>query len=183
MTDLAPLTFMVSKVVLANLAKRSAPINLRPTEYARRLFDAGYTARIAAERGEETGDRALDRQVRDVFLLADCEPDYIADAIGLPVERVQKILDGWRQVARDLRDAPATVEAPAATVASPLPPPAAKKTRKDSYPPDQVETIRSMWADGREVREIAAAIGRTEGALSVWASKHRDVCPSRRGGE
>lgn len=179
--ETVPLTISVSKIVAANLARRAAPMNIRPSEYARRLFEAAYAARIAQERGEDCGDPALERQVRDVFLLADCEPDFIAEALGLPVERVRRILDGWRQVAIEPRTPPAANPAAAAGVtATPPPPPAIRKVRSDGYTTEQVSVIAAMWREGKEVKDIAAAIGRPAPGLSNWAGRHRDICPKRR---
>lgn len=102
MQPLQQISFMVPALVAKNLAKRAAPLNIRPTEYAKRLFEAAYFVRCLAEKGEAAEDVELDRQVRQVFLLADCEPEYIAETIGMPVERAQRILDGWRQAAQEL---------------------------------------------------------------------------------
>ncbi|TIS20440.1 MAG: hypothetical protein E5X07_25315, partial [Mesorhizobium sp.] len=68
--NLQQISFAVPAIVFTNLAKRAAPLNIRPAEYARRLFEAAYAARIAGERGQQTEDGALDTQVRQVFLLA-----------------------------------------------------------------------------------------------------------------
>jgi hypothetical protein len=176
-TQMQTISFSVTPLVAANLAKRAAPLNIRTSEYARRLFDAAYHARVLQERGEPAMDAELDEQVRKVFLLADCEPEFIAEAIGLPLPRVQTILDGWRTVAREIADGTRPAAAPApSTPPSPASPPAAP-AQGGGYP---VETIRTLWAEGKGVREIAGAIGKTEGAMSVWASKNRDVCPKRR---
>lgn len=166
--QLQQISFAIPAKVYDNLKKRSGPLNIKVTEYARRLFEAAFAARVADERGQSSGDTALDNQVRQVFLLADCEPEYIADALHMPQERVSKILAGWRQVARE-DDAKA------------VPPPARQGEETPAgaagYPTD---LIAKLWAEGRPLREIANAIGKTEGALSVWAVKHRDICPSRR---
>lgn len=183
--ETVPLTISVSKIVAANLARRAAPMNIRASEYARRLFEVGYLARIAQERGEETGDHDLDRQVRNVFLLADCEPEFIAETLGLPVVRVCRIVEGWRSVASELldgsRDAPAMAAAPIPT------PPAAiakagRKPGPKGYTDDEIGVIRTMWREGRQVKEIAETLGKSAAGLQQWACKHRDVCPLRREG-
>ncbi len=121
--QLTQISFSVPAIVVQNLIKRSGPLNIRASEYARRLFEAAYSARIAQERGGESGDPELDRAVRDVFLLADCEPEYIAEAISAPVEWVQKILEGWRRTAGGmLQTRPPAKPAPE-TPAQPVPPP------------------------------------------------------------
>lgn len=182
MSGLQQISFSVPATTYAALQKRAMPMNLRPAEYARRLFEAAWAARVMAEKGEASGDRDLDRQVRQVFLLADCEPEFIAEALGLPRPTVAKILAGWRQVAGEIAagggnasvgSRQTAVEVKALPAALPAP----EKTQKvGGYP---VETIRAMWAEGRSTKEIAAAIGRTEGALSMWMTKNRDVCPKR----
>lgn len=173
--NLQQISFGVPAVVFHNLAKRAAPLNIRPVEYARRLFEAAYAVRVAGERGQETEDGALDHQVRQVFLLADCEPEFIAEALKLPIERVKRMLEGWRQVAREL------VDPKAETKVAPMPsgqtediPPA---VAAGGYDP---AVIGKLWADGVGCKEIAAAIGKTVGGLSQWVLKHRDVCPARR---
>lgn len=179
--DLVQISFSVPRTVATNVAKRAEPLNIRLSEYARRLFEAAYAARVAQERGESSGDRSLDRQVRDVFLLADCEPEFVADALGMPVIRVRRILDGWRQaVAEALPTPAATPEPTVVAAATRLPPPIARKVRSDGYSADQIAVIRAMWREGKEVKDIAAAIGRPAPGLSNWASRHRDICPKRR---
>lgn len=179
--SLESITFAVSSLVYRNVVKRCQPLNIRPSEYARRLFEAAYAARVAGERGEESGDAALDAQVRQVFLLADCEPEFIAETIGLPLERVTRILDGWRRAARDVveecerppAEEPATVDGERTTGRF-----ADRATA--AWPADMIATIADMWAAGRNCTEIGKAIGKTAGNLSVWMSKNRDLCPKRR---
>lgn len=175
--NLQQISFSVPAIVMQNLTKRAGPLNIRPAEYARRLFDAAYAARIAGERGQETEDSDLDRAVRDVFLLADCEPDYIAQALGLPQERVTRILEGWRLAAKQLAEPAPAPAAPAsqppAVETKPAPPPGS------GYP---VDVIVPMWSEGKSLNEIAAAIGKTPAALGFWLKSHRDICPKRRGG-
>lgn len=182
--------FNVDHRIHAALSKRAATMNVRPGEYARRLFEAAWLARVSGERGQSSGDVALDNQVRQVFLLADCEPEFIAEAIGIPAARAANIIAGWRThfagetvQARETPDgagAAAGQEGASSAAAPPIPAsPPARETLVGGYP---VETIRRMWAEGATTKVIARAIGKTEGALSMWASKHRDVCPSRKAG-
>lgn len=43
------ISFNVSGLVFSNLAKRSVPLNIRPAEYARRLFEAAYAGSASFE--------------------------------------------------------------------------------------------------------------------------------------
>lgn len=191
-----PISFSVDGRVYANLEKRAAPMGLRPAEYARRLFEAAYLARVAGERGEAFDDAALDRQVRLTFLLADCEPDFIAEAIGMPRERARAIVEGWRTVAGEiaaqpllalpaptgLAEAPGTMEPPA--VPADQAGAAAPSRKRDprsvkAWPDEMVATMRAMWAEGRTMKEIGAAVGKTAENVSVFASKNRDMFPRR----
>jgi len=223
------ISFAVEERVFKGLQARAVKMNLRAAQYAQRLFEAAYFVRVVQERGETAEDVALDRQVRQVFMLADCEAEFIAEAVGIPAARAEKILSGWRtyfagEGSSASRGAPAAAQpappagrptpadglaaygkdvqarerpdaakaegaaAGAKTAAAPvrssasraeglapcIPPPV---TAAGGYP---VERIREMWAAGKSVKNIAEAIGKTEGAMSVWAFKHRDVCPMRR---
>lgn len=178
---LKPLSFSVHPKVYDNLARRAAVLNIRPAEYARRLFEAAYAVRCAHEKGERHEDRELDGQVRLVFLMADCEGEFIAEALGLRDATVARILDGWRIVGGEIERPVAAVPPPAPSAPAPSVSEAPRKDPRSSaaYPPEMVETIRAMWAQGRTGKDIAAAIGKAEGALSMWMSKNRDVCPKR----
>jgi hypothetical protein len=188
--NIQQISFAIPGVQFEALRKRAGVLNIRPAEYAKRLFDAAYFVRVMNEKGEPVEDAELDRQVRQVFLLADCEPEYIAEAIGMPVKRAQRILDGWRQAARDLVDPAPRVtgpeKAPVMVISDPLPPPSpgagtARDPRSErAWPAAMVETVRVMWAEGRPATEIAAVIGKKRGAIEMWVSKNRDVCPKRR---
>lgn len=173
---LTQISFSVPSIVAQNLVKRAGPLNIRATEYARRLFEAAYSARIAQERGETTADAVLDRAVRDVFLLADCEPEYIAEAISAPVEWVRKILEGWRRTAGGMAQARPPAKPAPETPAQPVPPPAGSK----AWPPETVEKATALWAEGKTCSEIGAAIGKKEGAVSVFMSKNRSLFPKRK---
>lgn len=174
--QLTQISFSVPAIVVQNLIKRSGPLNIRASEYARRLFEAAYSVRVAQERGGESGDPELDRAVRDVFLLADCEPEYIAEAIGAPVEWVRKILEGWRRTAGELAHARPPEKPKPETPAQPVPPPAGSK----AWPPETAEKAAALWAEGRTCSEIGAAIGKKEGAVSMFMSKNRSLFPKRR---
>lgn len=171
--------FSVPALVHTNLAKRANFLNIRPAEYARRLFEAAYASRIADERGTSSEDAALDNQVRQVFLLADCEPPHIAETLGMPEARVTRILDGWRTIASDMKAPAPTKSEPEAEVVPVQNKLDESAARAGGYPADQVETIIRMWAANEPIGKIATAIGRTEKAVSIWASRNRDVCPVR----
>jgi hypothetical protein len=225
------------------IAQRAEAMGHKPSRYIGMLVDAAYLARVQREKGVEPEDRALDSACQRVFLLADCEPEFIAQATGLQPALVERILDGWRRIGEQTADRPAppkpepgnavdkTVRvapgagshgglsvndkatialmwgqgASAAAIGAeigldadqvrafarqhrdlcPARDNPAEKTKpaavgggrpEGGYP---VETIRRMWAEGKPSKEIAAAIGKTRGALEMWASKHRDVCPHR----
>ena len=153
------------------IADRAAAMGHKPSRYIGMLVDAAYLARVQREKGVDPDDRELDLQVQRVFLLADCEPAFFAEATGIPEGRVAKIIEGWRTIGAELIERPAQPE-PAEPAA-----PVRGEGADDGYP---VDTIRQMWADGKPGKEIAKAIGKSEGAFSMWTSKHRDVCPKRR---
>lgn len=67
--------------------------------YANLLFEAAFAARIGQERSAAPLDRELDEQVKLVFCMAGTAPvAAIATALGVPGERVARILDGWKEV-------------------------------------------------------------------------------------
>ncbi|MER8380693.1 hypothetical protein [Mesorhizobium sp. M1399] len=172
------ISFAVPAIVFNNLAKRAAPLNIRPTEYARRLFEAAYAARVAGERGQQTEDAALDTQVRQVFLLADCEPEFIAEALKLPIERVKRMLEGWRQVARELAapvEATPAVEQPGAELAE-----IKIEARTGAMDAAEIADIRNLWREGKSIPAIAVALGRTTRSVDNWIQRHRHVCPVRK---
>lgn len=180
----APVSLAIPVPMYAALVKRAAPLNIRPSEYAHRLLNAAWAARVSDERGEESGDAALDRQVKQTFLLADCEPEFIANALGIPQARVERILDGWRtELGRTERAAPSANATPAAVdqaAGSVVDQGTVRKVGRPSGSTDYpVETIRALWREGRSTRDIAEMIGKTEKALANWAHKNRDVCPAR----
>lgn len=167
-------SFGVQPAVYAGLEQRGRTMGLAPGKYAQRLFEAAYAARCLAERGEESGDAALDRHVRQVFLLADCEPEFIADALAMPQARVERILAGWKRhfSTASATDPTRTVDGnrrptgPKPTEnavtspggESPAPPPCPFRARKEEYAldrPGPVETESPMGrgqADRRDRR-------------------------------
>lgn len=196
--QVAPISFSIPAKQYEVLRTRAAILNIRPAEYARRLFDAAYYVRCVAEKGGQAEDIDLDRQVRQVFLLADCEPDYIADAIGMPVERVTRILEGWRQAAKELLAGknragnakppqpeqprgPAVVSAPAESVSGAISAPHQRDPRSvAAWPDETIEQVRRLWAEGLSIAEIAERIGKTRKAVEQFAYRFRHICPSRR---
>ena len=187
------ISFAVDDRIYVNLEKRAAPMGLRPAEYARRLFEAAYLARVAAERGEAFDDAQLDRQVRQTFLLADCEPAFIAEAVGCTAARAERIVAGWRtyfEVSRDAapalalpapeerRDAPDAGVVDRAGEAGSGPRPRDPRSVK-AWPDEMVARMQVLWAEGRTCKEIGAAVGKTAGNVSVFTSKNRDMFPRR----
>lgn len=181
--QLTQISFAVPAIVVENITKRAGPLNIRASEYARRLFEAAYAARIAQERGGESGDTALDRAVRDVFLLADCEPEYIADAIGAPVEWVARILEGWRRIAGELTGTPPAGKPKPSASAPPTPPPARAtgSTVIGRLSAEEVRIVRILWREGKSIPEIADVLGCDRKRVQNFATRNRNVCPSRRG--
>ncbi len=196
MNQFTQISFSVPAIVAQNLSRRAAPLNIRPTEYARRLFEAAYAARISAERGTPSDDVVLDQQVRQVFLLADCEPDYIAEALGLPAERVTRILEGWRRAAQEIVSGrsdggafsevkgAARLENAAGVEPSPsVPPPALKngKAVTGTLKPAEIDVVRNLWREGKSAPAIAAVLGCDKRRIQNFATRNRDICPTRRG--
>lgn len=188
-----PISFSITAPQYEALAKRAGVLNIRPAEYAKRLFDAAYFVRCRAEKGEAVFDQELDCQVRQVFLLADCEPEYIAQAIGMLIERVQRILAAWRGAAKNMASDGGAVAAvtgkaqlAGADSAEPSPsvPPAPSGERNPrsikAWPTEVVERAAALWADGKTAVEIAEAIGKKRGAVEMFASKNRDIFPKRK---
>ena len=208
---------VVERHVYEALKARSAVMNMKPADFARRLFEAAWSARGGQEAGIQAADMDLGLQIRLVFALSgDGDIPGIARATKLPERLVRDILAGFRQVAEERREAreagavvvraggeaPPSVSGFARAGAShgsrpSFGPPlegvedrseaaagdaeARKGARGQRYSAEEIETVRTMWAAGATIREIAAAIGRTSRTLEVWAGNHRDVCPRRRG--
>jgi len=190
----------------AAIQQRAKTMGKTMSHYVRLLVDGAYAARIAGERDGTSGDAELDRQVKQVFLLADCEPEFIAQALGMEQGRVERILEGWKTVAGEkpraalpLPDASRGVSppdggGPSGGASNDRRPPvggsaspsavtgggtAVDGGRKNAWSPEHVEIVRRMWADGQSVKAIAAAVGRDHWAVQKWAETHRDVCPAR----
>lgn len=166
------------------LEKRAHAMGVKPSEYARQLYEAAFSARIADERGEESGDAMLDRMVKQTFLLAECEPDFIAKVIGASEEWVKAILDGWRAYAKDPAKATGGKSAP--VVAAPSPQAVAMgeasgAAKRKPYSDADILTIRRMWAEGAGTEDIAVALGRPHEGVKTWVYSHPGICPSRRG--
>lgn len=94
--DKRQINFTVSDKVYNNIVARARARGMAVGAFTKMLFEAAYSARIGREKGNPTTDAELDDQVRAVFLLAgEIEPKAIADAIGLPVSLVERIIAGW----------------------------------------------------------------------------------------
>lgn len=173
-----PVTFTVEKFVHDNVERRARALGLKTSDYFRRLFEAAYAARIGHEKQLPVDDADLDRQVRAVMCLAgDFSSVAIAKALGLPESLVDRALKGFRMVAVEpTRAAPVETAVVAQDDEGQAAP---KASRRGAYSPEEVETIRRMWAEGATIRTIAAAIGRKEKTVGMWTVNHRDVCPKR----
>lgn len=94
-----PLTIQLAPAAYKRLLAAAKTHGYRPSGFAQLLFNAAYAARIGMERGEPADDAELDEQVRLVFALAgQADADAIARAIGIPADRVNRILDGFLHV-------------------------------------------------------------------------------------
>lgn len=172
-TARTPITFTVETLLFTNMQRRAQAMGLKTVDYARRLFEAAYAARIGREKQHPVTDAELDVQVRIIMcLVGEFDPRAIAKATGLSEGLVENVLRGFRQVA---------AEPPAAPKPLPQSEPAQKAGARAGYSHAEIETIRAMWADGKSIADIAKAVGRPAQGLSVWAGKHRDICPKRRG--
>lgn len=175
-TNTVPVSLNLDRRMFTGIEKRAGELNTRPSEYVRQLLEAAYAARIGFERGEESFDQDLDRQVRQVFLIAECEPEFIAATVGIPEDRVKRIIAAWRKAGPDI-DRPR----PAAPVLAPAPAaPVLLGGGRLGWSAEHVETTRRMWAEGKTAAEIGRAVGRQSGSVHMWSSKNRDICPKRR---
>jgi hypothetical protein len=177
------LTIPVSPKVYSALRERADRHELKPWQYAQRLFDAAWLARVTAERGEEQPDAELDAQVKQVFLLADCDAGDVAAQLGIPEARVARILEGWRQSAAQIA-AGEIIAPPAARQEASQAPTKGEEGYRDprsekAWPAASIETARRMWAEGKAGSAIAAALGKTTGSVSVFITKNRALFPYR----
>jgi len=84
---------------LADAAKKRG---YSTTGFANLLFDAAFAARVGQERGLPATDIELDEQVRLVFSLSGrASVTGISKATGIEPDLVEKILDGWCEVAAE----------------------------------------------------------------------------------
>ena len=85
---------------------RDAGYGDKVSVYAKLLFEAAFAARIGQERQAAPMDRELDAQVSLVFRLAGLPVAAIAQGIGIPVERVKRILEGFERYFKSGAKAP-----------------------------------------------------------------------------
>ncbi len=163
MTD-GPLT-----IALPTDANLAADLRHYATERGAELADialqmllAGWKARQWLDREQLDDGDELDRHVRLVLLLGDCEPEFIAAATGVPQQLVERVLAGW-----------------SSACSAPKPEPE-KRRSLSRWTEAERARLAEMWAAGTEVKEIAVALGRSPQALGVYASANRDICPHRR---
>ncbi len=196
-----PITIMVEPAVATQMERRAATMSLSVQDYAGRLMAAGYAARVGIERGMPSTDAELDAAVRAVFALAgDANTRTIAKVTGLAKSLVENILRGFKTVAAERQAAALAAcrepEEAAPVQAAPDPVAAKPESRKAgkaegrasvgkrnarSYTPQEIEIIRKRYFAGDRIRVIAAALGRTRGALDQFLSTHRDEFPRRQG--
>ena len=160
-----PITVHVTEKVYANIAQRAQVMGRTPSAYAGLLFDAAYAARVLRERGEKPDDRELDLMVVTVFALADCEPEFIAEATGFSQTLVEKVLKGFSIVAREQDKATAPAPDKAETAIA--------------WTAERRAELGALWAEGLTAAVIAERMGTTAGAIYQFAAENRDVCPKR----
>ena len=152
------------------IARRATAMGHKVSAYLQMLIEAAYAARVDRERKVPGTDAELDDAVRAVFCLAgEFETAAIAKVTGFSEPLIDKILRGLKLVAAE--------PSPPAAADPPIP-----KTAK-GYDTATVAKIAEMWATGASVVSIAKAIGRPVPGLHQWVTKHRDICPARRGGK
>lgn len=79
------------------LQARARRAGYSTTGYGQLLFDAAFAARIGQEREGAPVDGELDEQIRLVFCMAgQANTHAIAKATGIPEQRVERILEGFR---------------------------------------------------------------------------------------
>ncbi|MGB3834437.1 MAG: hypothetical protein WA975_21535 [Mesorhizobium sp.] len=165
MTD-APLTITLptDTDLAADLRRYATVSGAEPADLALQMLMAGWKARRWLDREQIDGGSDLDRHVRLVLLLGDCEPEFIAAATGVPPQLVERILAAWSR---------------ACSEPAPTPKPDKRRSLR-AWTEAERARLAELWAQGMEVKEIAAALGRSPGALGVYVSAHRDLCPNRR---
>lgn len=157
---MVPLTLQIPAVAMATLEKAAEKNGFKPSHYAQMLFDAAFAVRVGIDKRQTPLDRELDEQVRLVFAHAgQGTPAAIGRAIGIPADRVERILAAWTHAASGstaplaepepvvdepeqpepvAAEEPATAPvapAPKKTKATPKPAPAAARVDAPSAPP------------------------------------------------
>ena len=94
------LTLQIPAVAMATLEKAAEKKGFKPSHYAQMLFDAAFAVRVGIDKRQTPLDRELDEQVRLVFAHAgQGTPAAIGRAIGMPADRVERILAAWQHAA------------------------------------------------------------------------------------
>lgn len=97
---MVPLSLQIPAVAMATLEKAAEKKGFKPSHYAQMLFDAAFAVRVGIDKRQTPLDRELDEQVRLVFAHAgQGTPSAIARALGMPADRVERILAAWEHVA------------------------------------------------------------------------------------
>lgn len=92
----------VTPAVHKRLAEAAKKLGYSTTGYANLLFDAAFAARVGQERHLPVTDAELDEQVRLVFSMSGkASVAGISKATGIEPDLVERILDGWCQVAAE----------------------------------------------------------------------------------
>lgn len=178
-----PISFTLDAGMFAGIERRAGTMGKKPAEYVRQLAEAAYAARVGREKNTPATDRDLDEAVRAVFCLAgEFQEKTIAKATGFTEDLVRDVLRGLKTVAEEIRERPASSDQPQVKAAPPAPKVTVKKAASPVRSPEEIGTIKTMWAAGASVKEIADATGRPfEGAKS-WIYSHPGICPRRVGG-
>lgn len=153
------------------LERRAAADRRSVNELALDLLFAAWTARKQLDRGELDAASELDRLVRVVLLLGDCEPSFVASATGAPVSVVERILDGWRRT---------MASGPAEIAAAPGEKPVARQGKRQSWSDADRALLQELWSEGLAIAAIGERLGRAATAVQQYAVAHRDLCPKRR---
>lgn len=104
MSTRVQIAFTVEKGTHDGLVKRAQAMGYKVADFARMLFEAGYSARVSRERAAPATDAELVAAVRAVFCLAgELKPKEIARATGFSADMVDNILRGFAKVAGETR--------------------------------------------------------------------------------
>ena len=176
-----PMTLSLDAGMHSGICRRAETMGRTPADYTRNLIEAAFAARVGREKRLPASDHELDTAVRAIFCLAgEFDVRAIAKATGFPESMVRDVLKGFAMVARTLPG----------EGGKPVLRPFDKLTAQDEgaamgpapvrgWPDALVAEVGRLWAEGRSARRIGEAIGKSRGAVEMFAAKHRDICPKR----